>query len=39
MTHRFMLAAIAAQGQVRVLDDQLFARWRDYVRPQAREEC
>jgi hypothetical protein len=30
---------IAAQGQVPVLDDQSFERWRDYVRPQAKEEC
>jgi hypothetical protein len=31
--------SIAAQGQVPVLDDQSFERWRDYVRPQAKEEC
>jgi hypothetical protein len=29
---------IAALGQVLVLDDQSFERWRDYVRPQAKEE-
>ena len=29
----------AAQGQVPVLDDQSFERWRDYVRPHAKDEC
>jgi hypothetical protein len=38
MMHTFMFAAIAALGQAPVLDDQSFGRWRDYVRPQAKEE-
>ena len=39
MRHAVIPGPIAAQGQVPVLDDQSFERWRDYVRPQAKEEC
>jgi hypothetical protein len=39
MIHTLIFAAIAALGQVPALDDQSFERWRDYVRPQAKEEC
>ena len=39
MRYTVIPGAIAAQGQVPVLDDQSFERWRDYVRPQANEEC
>jgi hypothetical protein len=38
MTHALMFAAIAALGQVPELNDQSLERWRDYVRPQAKEE-
>ena len=38
MMHTFMFAAIAALGQAPVLDDQSFERWRDYIRPHAKEE-
>ena len=38
MMHTFLFAAIAALGQVPVLDDQSCARWRDSVRPQVKEE-
>jgi hypothetical protein len=38
MMHTFMQAEVEAQGQVPVLDDQSFARWRDHVRPQVKEE-
>ena len=38
MLHSFLFAAIAALGQAPVLDDQSFERWRDYVRPQVKEE-
>jgi hypothetical protein len=30
--------SISAPGQVPVLDDQSFGRWRDYVLPQPKEE-
>jgi hypothetical protein len=39
MRYAVIPGPIAAQGQVPVLDDQSFERWRDYVRPQAKEEC
>ena len=39
MRYEVIPGPIAAQGQVPVLDDQSFERWRDYVRPQAKEEC
>ena len=39
MRYTVIPGPIAAQGQVPVLDDQSFERWRDYVRPQAKEEC
>ena len=39
MRYTVIPGAIAAQGQVPVLDDQSFERWRDYLRPQANEEC
>lgn len=38
MMHTFLFAAIAALGQAPVLDDQSFERWRDYVRPEVKEE-
>ena len=38
MRHVVISGPIDAQGQVPVLDDQSFERWRDYVRPQAEEE-
>ena len=39
MRYAVIRGQIAAQGQVPVLDDQSLERWRDYVRPQAKEEC
>jgi hypothetical protein len=36
--HTLLIAAIAALAQVPVLNDQSFERWRDYVRPQVKEE-
>src|SRR5436305_8424790 len=39
MMHTLLFAVLATLGQVPVLDDQSFERWRDYVRPQAKEEC
>jgi hypothetical protein len=38
MRYAVIPCPIAAQGQVPVLDDQSFERWRDYVCPQAEEE-
>ena len=38
MMHAFIFAAIAVLGQSPVLDDQSFERWRDYIRPQVKEE-
>ena len=38
MGYMVIPGAIAAQGQVPVLDDQSFERWRDYICPQAKEE-
>jgi hypothetical protein len=39
MRYAVKAGPIAAQGQVPVLDNQSFERWRDYVRPQAKEQC
>jgi hypothetical protein len=39
MKYAVIPGPIAARGQVPVLDDQSFERWRDHVRPQAKEEC
>jgi hypothetical protein len=39
MMYTFLFTAIVALGQVPALDDQSFERWRDYVRPQVKEEC
>ena len=39
MMHMLLFAALATLGQVPELNDQSFERWRDYVRPQAEEEC
>ena len=39
MMHTFLFAAIAARGRRPCLDDQSFERWRDYIRPQVKEEC
>jgi hypothetical protein len=38
MIHSLIIAAIAALGQAPVLDDRSFERWRDYIRPQVKEE-
>ena len=38
MTHTLLFAALASLGQVPELNDQSFERWRDQVRPQAKEE-
>jgi hypothetical protein len=38
MIHAFVIAAIATLGQVPTLDNQSLERWRDYVRPQVKEE-
>jgi hypothetical protein len=38
MLHSLLFASITALGQVPVLDDKSFDRWRDYVRPHAEEE-
>jgi hypothetical protein len=38
MKYTVIPGPIAARGQVPVLDDQSFERWRDYVRPQSKEE-
>ena len=38
MMHAFLFATIAALGQAPILDDQSFERWRDYIRPQVKEE-
>jgi hypothetical protein len=38
MMHAFIFAVIAALGQAPVLDDQSFDRWRDYIRPQVKDE-
>ena len=37
MMHTLLFAAIATLGQVPELNDQSFERWRDHVRPQAKE--
>ena len=39
MMHTLLFAALATLGQVPELNDQSFEKWRDYVRPQAQEEC
>jgi hypothetical protein len=38
MTHTLLFAVLATLGQVPELNDQSFERWRDYIRPQAKEE-
>jgi hypothetical protein len=38
MRYAVIPGPIAAHGHVPVLDDQSFEQWRDYVRPQAKEE-
>ena len=38
MMHAFIFAATAALGQGPVLDQQSFERWRDYIRPQVKDE-
>ena len=38
MRYTVIPGAIAAQGQVPVLDDKSFEWWRDYVCPQPHEE-
>src|SRR4051812_22213776 len=38
MLHTLLFAALTTLGQVPELNDQSFERWRDYVRPQAKEE-
>src|SRR5258708_17929851 len=39
MMHTLVFAALTTLGQVPELNDQSFERWRDYVRPHAKEEC
>jgi hypothetical protein len=39
MMHTLFLAALATLGQVPELNDQSVERWRDHVRPQAKEEA
>ena len=40
MMHTLILAVIAALGQAPApaLDDQSLGRWRDYIRPQVKDE-
>jgi hypothetical protein len=38
MIHAFLFAALTAVGQAPSLDDQSFARWRDFIRPRPSEE-
>ena len=38
MTHAFLSGVTAAPGQPPVLHERSFERWRDYIRPQAKEE-
>jgi hypothetical protein len=38
MIHAFLFAALTALGQVPTLNNQSFARWRDYIRPRPNEE-